>query len=310
MNKTTIIAAAAIAGSAIAGCGTTATSSSSSPRAPSAPTTAPASQPAPGGIPVTQTVREGQPFTVSFDYAAGYGSASWKLTLDSMTCGNGTIFDPRIMAQFYSAEGMPTVVPQADPGQKFCLVKFSITNEGDSNRSWSGPETLNVGLDAYQDTGGARRSGYGIGTASDAEGAYNNYALLPGQSASGGLQPGQSGVDWSVFEVPSGATVTSVSVAATAYSGGAQVVVITKTVTVPAPAKTVTMPAESSQPQPSASSAPQPSTSFQGDPTAGSGTGPACTTIAGYFPGGLPGHEDATGFCVPDKLGRARATSF
>jgi hypothetical protein len=37
-----------------------------------------------------------------------------------------------------------------------------------------------------------------------------------------------------------------------------------------------------------------------GDPVAGTGTGPACTTVAGYFPGGLPGHEDSTGFCVPD----------
>jgi hypothetical protein len=36
------------------------------------------------------------------------------------------------------------------------------------------------------------------------------------------------------------------------------------------------------------------------DPVAGTGTGPACTTVAGYFPGGLPGHEDSTGFCVPD----------
>jgi hypothetical protein len=37
-----------------------------------------------------------------------------------------------------------------------------------------------------------------------------------------------------------------------------------------------------------------------GDPVAGTGTGPACTTVAGYFPGGLAGHEDSTGFCVPD----------
>jgi hypothetical protein len=38
-----------------------------------------------------------------------------------------------------------------------------------------------------------------------------------------------------------------------------------------------------------------------GDPVAGTGTGPACTTIAVYFDGGLPGHRDSTGFCVPDK---------
>jgi hypothetical protein len=41
-----------------------------------------------------------------------------------------------------------------------------------------------------------------------------------------------------------------------------------------------------------------------GDPVAGTGTGAACTTIAGYYPGGLPGHrdpKDPSGFCVPDK---------
>ena len=36
------------------------------------------------------------------------------------------------------------------------------------------------------------------------------------------------------------------------------------------------------------------------DPLAGTGTGAVCTTIAGYYSGGLPGHEDPTGFCVAD----------
>ena len=298
--KKIIVGAATVL--ALAGCGTAATSATHSPPPPStasspasAAPASPASQAAPGGLPVAQTVREGQPFTVTYDFSTG-GSASWKLTLDSVAEGNGTMFDPKIMGDFYSSEGMPTLVPQADPGQQFALVKFTVTNEGDSNQPWS-PSTVNVGQRAYTDTGGDQPSGYSIGTASDAEGAYNNWSQHHGTpAATFGLQPGTSGVSWSVFEVPSGAKVTSVSVEATAYTAGAQVVV-----TVPAPAKTVTMPAESSQPQPSASSAPQPSTSFQGDPTAGSGTGPACTTIAGYFPGGLPGHEDATGFCVPDK---------
>jgi hypothetical protein len=47
---------------------------------------------------------------------------------------------------------------------------------------------------------------------------------------------------------------------------------------------------------PSASSTP-----VSGDPVAGTGTGAPCTTAAGYFPGGLAGHEDATGFCVPNR---------
>jgi len=85
-------------------------------------------------------------------------------------------------------------------------------------------------------------------------------------------------VSWSVFEVPSGAKVTSVSVEATAYSSGAQVVITL-----------------AGTPQPSASP------SFSGDPSPGSGIGPACTTVPGYYPGGVSGHEDSSGFCVPDS---------
>jgi hypothetical protein len=51
-------------------------------------------------------------------------------------------------------------------------------------------------------------------------------------------------------------------------------------------------------PAPSATSSVYPQS---GDPVPGSATGPACTTVAGMFPGGEPGHRDATGFCVPDK---------
>jgi hypothetical protein len=40
--------------------------------------------------------------------------------------------------------------------------------------------------------------------------------------------------------------------------------------------------------------------SGEGEPTAGTGTGAACTTVPGYSQGGLPGHEDSNGFCVPD----------
>ena len=303
MNRT-IVAAPIIAALALAGCGTTATSSSSP--ATSTAQAAPASQAGPGGYPVAQTARQGQPFTVTYDYAAGYGSASWKVTLVSITCGSGTIFDPKVLAADAASTGQPPPpTPQPDAGMKFCLVKFADTNESTSQQNWqaNGESTVNVGMDAY-------RSVQVNGPGYDAQEAYMQEAQPASQTSDFGINPRVSAVSWAVFEVPAGAKVTSVSVEATAYSSGAQVVVITKTVTVPAPAKTVTMPAESSQPQPSASSAPQPSTSFQGDPTAGSGTGPACTTIAGYFPGGLPGHEDATGFCVPDKLGRARATSF
>jgi hypothetical protein len=36
------------------------------------------------------------------------------------------------------------------------------------------------------------------------------------------------------------------------------------------------------------------------DPAPGTGTGGPCTTIAGYYPAGLPGHYGTGGFCVAD----------
>jgi hypothetical protein len=52
---------------------------------------------------------------------------------------------------------------------------------------------------------------------------------------------------------------------------------------------------------PAPSAAPSEYAPLSGDPVPGSGTGSACTTVAGMFPGGEPGHDDSTGFCVPDK---------
>lgn len=52
----------------------------------------------PGGLPVVQTVPEGHPFTVTYQYSTG-GSATWKIALDSITCGRGPIFSPKILAR-------------------------------------------------------------------------------------------------------------------------------------------------------------------------------------------------------------------
>jgi hypothetical protein len=49
---------------------------------------------------------------------------------------------------------------------------------------------------------------------------------------------------------------------------------------------------------PSQPSPPPAAPSNTGDPSNGSGTGAACTTVAGYYQAGLPGHEDSSGFCV------------
>jgi hypothetical protein len=87
---------------------------------------------------------------VAFDYSTG-GSASWKIALDRVRCGSGAIFDPKILATYYSSEGQPIVTPEPPTGQKFCLVKFADTNESTSNQNWQASleATLNVGMNAY-----------------------------------------------------------------------------------------------------------------------------------------------------------------
>jgi len=50
-------------------------------------------------------------------------------------------------------------------------------------------------------------------------------------------------------------------------------------------------------PAPSAAPAATPSPASANSPAAGA---PSCTTIAGYYPGGQPGHLNSTGFCVMD----------
>jgi hypothetical protein len=47
-----------------------------------------------------------------------------------------------------------------------------------------------------------------------------------------------------------------------------------------------------------APSQPPSTPSYTGEPSNGSGAGAACTTVQGYYPAGLPGHRDSSGFCV------------
>lgn len=82
------------------------------------PTSAPApSSPAttgPGGLPVAQTVKMGQAFTTIG--AENNVTATWRVTLDNITCGSGTIFSPQILAADAASMGQrPPATPRADP---------------------------------------------------------------------------------------------------------------------------------------------------------------------------------------------------
>ena len=74
---------------------------------------------------------------------------------------------------------------------QFCLVKFTVTNEGNSNQGWSASGgTVNVGQRAYTDTADQDPALHVTSTGVDAQNAYQNDAQPQGQDSDFGLQPG------------------------------------------------------------------------------------------------------------------------
>lgn len=127
---------------ALAACG-----SSGSGHGPASPATAPAavtpaapapvSTTGPGDVPVVQTVREHQPFTLS--YQENNLPTQWRVTLDSIACGTAP-FSPAVIRADETSTGQSYAMPTAPAGQQFCLIKFSVTNESHSNQPWGATE--------------------------------------------------------------------------------------------------------------------------------------------------------------------------
>lgn len=152
----------------------------------------------PGDLPVAQTARYREPFDITYTHAEG--TSSWRLTLSDIKCGGSQILDRAILAK------RDATVPQPDAGMQFCLVKFNVTNESNKNYVWTASSaSVNVGMRAYLGE-------HITGPLADVESAYNAYADPSSKNSGGGLNPGASGVSWGVFEIPAGATATSVSV--------------------------------------------------------------------------------------------------
>ena len=197
-----LVSAGAVGAVAATGGSRPAAAPASSATAPASPSSA-APAIGPGNVVVSQTVRAGQPFKMS--YIENDVQTTWRVTLDSTTCGSGGIFSQKVLAAYYADEGQATVTPTPEPGMKFCLVKFSVTNLSGSNQPWSANgATVNVGMNAYQSDI--------TGPGSDPEGAYTGYAQPAYQTADYGINPGVSAMSWAVYEIPTQATATSVGV--------------------------------------------------------------------------------------------------
>jgi hypothetical protein len=148
-------------------------------------------------------VRQGEVFKMS--YTQNGVPTEWQAALDSITCGNGSIFSRSVLTAYYSSMGQPLVIPKPGQGQKFCLVKFAVTNNSDSSQPWgAGDTTVNVGMNAYD----SDMNGPGY----DAEQAYMQEAQPHGDTSDFGINPGVHAVSWAVFQFPAQDQPTSVGV--------------------------------------------------------------------------------------------------
>lgn len=154
----------------------------------------------PGDVPIAKTVQKGQQFEVSYTYPVDSSTGKWRLTLSEVRCGGPQIFDQKILAAGSAS------VPHPDNGMQFCLVKFApVINESNSNKAWTASNSsLNVGMRAYESSV--------PGPAYEAESAYQSHGAPPLKDSTYGLNPGVSGVSWALFQIPAGATPTSMSV--------------------------------------------------------------------------------------------------
>ena len=91
-------------------------------------------------------------------------------------------------------------------GSQFCVLTLEVTNTGGEPVVWSlqdAPVSLNVGERRYESLGQARQLNQDFSQWASAEGLPN---------ANFGINPGESGPDFTVFAIPEGARPTAVQV--------------------------------------------------------------------------------------------------
>lgn len=210
MNKLGTAALAELITSSLGACATTTShpaashprTSNSAPAVPVSHANAPVT--GPGNVLVTQTAREGQAFKQSYTYSDGT-PAAWTITLDSAVCGN--VLSPAVIGTEQSSTGVQVTSLTPPAGDKWCLVKFTVTNDGTASQIWDGDDsqytTLNAGQNAYAPP---------MPNDASAWTAYQAYSSQPGPEAAGGLNPQETGTSWGVYELPVNSKITSVSV--------------------------------------------------------------------------------------------------
>ncbi len=159
---------------------------------PSTPTNAPTTT-TPSASMLTYQV--GQPFTISYtphvnrEGLPNTTVLSYRIIVTSVT--TRTTIDPILNPPLVYGPSGPAV------GNKYVIVKWSGTNTGTNNQSldFSAASTITVNNLSYSPTSGANALAL-------------DYAATVTNTATYGLNPGQSGPGWIVFEIPLSSTPT------------------------------------------------------------------------------------------------------
>ena len=180
-------------------------SSSGISDAPSSPMTSTVAVGAPPGAKVLGAPGVGQPFTITVTYSNDAQPSKFKLTVTGVVCGQG--LDPAVLAYAASSIGeSSSPSPTPGPGTEYCVMSMDAVNVGNAAANWNADNTvsLNVGAVEYSET------------SQDQEFAldYEQYWYSKGQvGPTFGINPGVEGPVHGVFEIPAGATPTSLWVA-------------------------------------------------------------------------------------------------
>jgi hypothetical protein len=158
----------------------------------------------PTGLTVDSQARIGHPFNAVNDHTDRF-----RVTLVSVKHG----LSPAVVAW---AQDMLSGTPKARPGRQFVVVKFRAKNTGSANNSFDpnlDSVTVNAGGKAYEQST-AQTTSAPLSSDIDLGVDYGQYAQSQGVSSIGdsGLNPGDSGVVWGVYELPKHATITSLTV--------------------------------------------------------------------------------------------------
>lgn len=181
---------------------TTPTTSSSIPTPDTASPPPPSALPS---VPGQQSATLGQPFQVTSD------NTTLSVTVDQVKCGP---LDRKIMTAYYQSIGEQPQIPSPDRGNKWCILTAHAKNIGHVPlTAWSADVAiLNAGQDSYNaDTG------------STIEQAYEDTSN--GRGPEYGLNPNASGPDYAVYQIPTTATPTAVTVP-TSDNGGSAIVTL------------------------------------------------------------------------------------